>query len=49
MSTYAINPNFELNQSIEESRISLTCDISFPSDLGIPSTNYVLNNSTVSD
>ena len=35
MSTYARNPNFEFNHSIEESWISLTSDISFPSDLAV--------------
>ena len=35
MSIYARNPTFELNHSIEESWISLTSDISFPSDLDV--------------
>lgn len=35
MASYARNPSFELNHSIEESWISLTCNISLPSDLEV--------------
>lgn len=35
LKTYAHDPSFEINDSIEESWISLTCDISFPSDLAV--------------